>query len=71
MLHLVVRVMAEALIGLSLAGVLLGLGMPLLMRRGLIAAGDNAAAILISVVVIFLVGAVLLRPGSALRRHRR
>jgi hypothetical protein len=69
MLKLTLLVIVEAVIGIAAAAVLLAVIVPLLIRRHFIAPGDLSGSVLIGVVLILAVGAMLLRPGSALNRH--
>ena len=71
MLTLIVRMLAEAAIGLALAAVLLGLSIPLLLRYNLIAPGDLIGSLVIAGVMAGAIGSMLFRPGSALNRHRK
>ena len=71
MLRLIVRMFTEALVGLALAAVLLGLSLPLLLKYHLIAPGDLAGSLVIAGVMVGAVGGMLFRPGSALDRYGR
>ena len=61
----------ELLIAVLVAGLLLGLAIPLMNRGGLIAAGDVAARIVIIGVIVLAVVFALFRPGSAIHRHMK
>ena len=68
MLKLLLGVVIEVFVGVSLAGLILALAIPLLNRDDLQGANDSTTTVIISV----LVGAVavaLLRPGSAIHRY--
>ena len=69
MLKLALIVIVEAFIGVAAAGVLLAVVVPLLIRYGVIVPGALAGSVVIAAVLMFAIGAALLRPGSALR-HR-
>ena len=71
MLKLIVGVLIEAIVGLALAGVLLGLSVPLLLRFQLIAPGGSIGSLVIGAVLVAVVGGMLFRPGSALNRRGR
>ena len=71
MLQLIVRVLIEAVIGLSLAGLILGLSLPLMIRYRLIVPGDVAGSVIIFAVLVSATGGMLFRPGSALNRYAR
>jgi hypothetical protein len=71
MLNLIIRMLTEAVIGLALAAVALGLSVPLLLRYNLIAPGDLIGSLLIAGVIAGAIGIMLLRPGSVLNRHRK
>ena len=70
MFTLILRVIGEALIGLMLAGLVLGAGFPLLMRYNMIQPGDLAGSLVIAGVLAAAIGGMLCRPGSALNRRR-
>jgi hypothetical protein len=70
MVKLILRVGGEILIGFFLAGIVLAISVPMLMRSGVIAAGDVASVCIISGTLALAVGAMLFRPGSAIHRLR-
>lgn len=69
MVKLILGMVGEILIGFFLAGIVLAIGVPMLMRSGLIVPGDVVSVCLIAGTLALAVGAMLFRPGSAL--HRR
>ena len=68
MLKLLVGIIVEAFIGISLAGVILALVIPLGFSEALVQS-DLAGTIVIVGVLVAAVAVALFRPGSALRRH--
>ena len=70
MFTLILRVIGEALIGLMLAGLVLGAGLPLLMRYNMIQPGDRAGSLVIAGALVVAIGGMLCRRGSALNRRR-
>ena len=68
---LVVTVVVESLLGLTIAAGILAIGIPVLLRGGVIAPGDTRGSLLIASVVIVCIAAAILRPGSALRERRK
>jgi len=71
MLLLVLRMLGEILIGIAAAGVVLGIGMPILIRTGVIAEGGIAGLAVIAGTLVLAICGMLLRPGSTLKRSRR
>ena len=69
MVKLILRIVGEILIGFFLAGIILAISVPLLMRSGMIVPGDVVSVCLIAGTLALAVGAMVFRPGSAL--HRR
>ena len=69
MVKLILRIVGEILIGFFLAGIILAISVPLLMRSGMIVPGDVVRVCLIAGTLALAVGAMVFRPGSAL--HRR
>jgi hypothetical protein len=69
MTKLILRVIGEILFGFFLAGIVLAVSVPMLMRSGMIVPGDIASVCIIAGTLALVVGAMLFRPGSAL--HRR
>lgn len=69
MLKLAVRVLLELILAITIAGVVLAILVPLMIRYELIAAGDLAGSIVIAGVILTAIGAMLFRPGSALNRY--
>jgi hypothetical protein len=69
MVKLFLRMACEILMGFFLAGIMLAISVPILMRAEVIAPGDLASVCIIAGTLALAVGAMLFRPGSAL--HRR
>ena len=70
MLRLMVVLVVEAIVGISVAGALLAIVVPLLIEHSVIAPGDGAGVVLIASVLLLAIGVALFRPGSALRRSK-
>ena len=66
---LLLGVAVEVFAAILLAGIVLGLAIPLLNRGGLLNAGDVRTTGIIAVVPLGLVLIALLRPGSAIHRY--
>jgi hypothetical protein len=71
MIKLALLVLAEAAIGVALAGVVLAIIIPLLLRFGWIAPGGAAGTAAIVAVLVMAVAVLLFRPGSAINRYTR
>jgi len=71
MLSLILRMLGEILVGIFVAGIVLGVGIPILIRTGVIAEGGTAGLLVIAGTLVLAICGVLLRPGSALKRSRR
>ena len=71
MLRLLVTILAEAIVGIVISGVLLAMAVPVLYHYGLIASNDLAGAAVITLVLVGTVGAMILRPSSAMNRYFR
>ena len=71
MLGLILRVLGEILIGIFVAGVVLGVGIPILIRTGVIAEGGIAGLLVVAGTLVLAICGMLLRPASALKRSRR
>ena len=71
MRHLVIRLMVEAIVGVAVAGLLLAVAMPVLIRHHFLAPGDLRGALLIGTVLVLAIGVILLRPGGSLRRRKQ
>ena len=69
MVKLILRVVGEILIGFFLAGIVLAIGVPILVRSGVIVPGDVASVFIIAGTLALAVGVMLFRPGSALQRR--
>jgi len=68
---LILRMLGEILVGIFVAGIVLGVGIPILIRTGVIAEGGIAGLLVIAGTLVLAICGVLLRPGSALKRSRR
>jgi len=71
MLKLLLGVAIEVFVGVSLAGVILALTIPLLSRSELLDADDVTATTVIIGVLVAAVTVATLRPYSAIRRHMK
>ena len=69
MRSLISRVIGEILIGLLVAGIALGIAIPILMKFGVIAEGGMSGFLVIAGTLVLAICGVLLRPGSALKRY--
>lgn len=69
MLKLAVLVLVEVMLAITVAGVVLAILVPLMIRYELIAVGDLAGSIVIAGIILAAIGAMVFRPGSALNRH--
>jgi len=70
-LKLILAVVVEAIFGLAVAAGILATVVPVLLRRGLIAAGDAPGSIVVVLVLISCMAVAILRPGSALRQRTK
>jgi hypothetical protein len=70
-LKLMLAVVAEAILGLAVGAGILATVVPVLLRRGLIAAGDAPGSVVVVLVLISGAAVAILRPGSALRRRTK
>jgi hypothetical protein len=71
MVKLLLSVFVEAIVGVSLAGLLLAVIVPALNHYRPTGAEDTTAAIVIVAVIVVVTAGVLLRPGSAINRWIR
>jgi high-affinity Fe2+/Pb2+ permease len=69
MLPLVLRVIGEILIGLLVAGIALGIAIPILMKSGVIAESGISGFLVIAGTLVLAICGMLVRPGSALKRY--
>ena len=69
MLKLLLGVVIEVFVGVSLAGLILALAIPLLNPRGLHGRERLTTTIVIIGVLVVAVAIALFRPGSAIHRH--
>lgn len=71
MLKLLLGMIAEVVVGVGLAGVVLAVAIPVLNRSGLIGIGDAAARVIIIGVIVLALAVALFRPGSAIHRYMK
>jgi hypothetical protein len=71
MWKLLLHVILEALVGVMVGGVILALVIPQLLRRHWMEQGDVLGAAVVALVLLITIGAMVLRPGSALHRIGR
>ena len=69
MLKLAVGMVIEVFAGVSLAGLILALAIPLLSRNDLLDADNITSRVIIIGVLVGAVAVALFRPGSAIRRY--
>ncbi len=69
MLRLLLSLTVEILLGLSLGGLLLAGVVPLLLKTGVMTAGDALGSLLVPAILALGAGAMVFRPGSALSRR--
>jgi hypothetical protein len=71
MAKLLFSVLIEALVGISLAGLLIAIIVPVMNRYRTTNIEDSTGAIVVGAVIAGVTALVLLRPGSAINRWRR
>ena len=71
MLKLFLGVVIELFVGISLAGFILALTIPLLPHNSPPGASDSATRTIIIGVLVSAVAVALFRPGSAIRRYTK
>ncbi|MCM3878904.1 MAG: hypothetical protein ND807_02240 [Vicinamibacterales bacterium] len=71
MSKLFLRVLGEMLIAVSLAGLVLGAGLPMLLKAEIVAKGDTASTCIVAATLVIAVAGALFRPGSPLNRRRK
>jgi hypothetical protein len=71
MIRLLLGVLVEAIVGFSLAGLILAVVVPVLNHFRAIRNGDVIPAGIVAGVVVCVVAVVLARPGSAIKRWLR
>jgi hypothetical protein len=71
MAKLVLSVLIEAIVGVSLAGLLLAVIVPVMNRYRTAGVEASASAMVVGAVITGVTALVLLRPGSAINRWRR
>jgi hypothetical protein len=69
MLKLLLGVVVEVFVGVSLAGLILALAIPLLNRNDLQGANDSTTTTIIIGVLVGAIAVAVLRPGSAIHRY--
>jgi hypothetical protein len=70
-MKLLLNVIVEVIIGVSLAGVVLAVAVPMLHSADLLGANDLTPTIVIVGVLVGAVAIALFRPGSAIHRRIR
>ena len=70
-MRLILKMLAEVLLGVTVAAVLLAIALPILIHRNVLRPGDTLGSILVCVAIAGAILLMLLRPGSAVHRHRR
>ena len=70
-MKLLLSVIIEVIIGVSLAGVVLAIAVPMLHSADLLGANDLTSTIVIVGVLVVAVAIALFRPGSAIHRRIR
>jgi hypothetical protein len=68
-LPLILLVLGEILIGFLVAGIALGIAIPILLKSGVIAEGGISGFLVIAGTLVLAICGMLLRPGSALKRY--
>ena len=71
MLKLAVGMVIEVFVGVTLAGLILALAIPLLSRNDLLDADNITSRTIIIGVLVSAVAVALFRPGSAIRRYTK
>ncbi len=71
MLKLLLGVLVEAIVGVSLAGLILAVVVPVMNHYQSVRAGNVMAIGVIAGVIVCVTALVLVRPGSAINRWRR
>jgi hypothetical protein len=71
MLKLLLGVVIEVFVGVSLAGLVLALTIPLLHQDGVPGANDMTTRVVIVGVLVCVVAVALFRPGSAIHRYMK
>ena len=71
MAKLLFSVLIEAIVGISLAGLLLAIVVPVMSRYRPTAVEDSTTAIVAGTVIAGVTAVVLFRPSSAINRWRR
>lgn len=71
MLKLLAGIFVEVFIGVSVAGIILALVVPVLNGSGFVGQGTSAVTIVVVAVMLGAVTVALFRPGSAIHRYLR
>ena len=71
MMKLLVAVVTEVIVGVTFAGVILALAIPLLNSTDTGAGHDTTTQLITTSVLVAAVGLALFRPGSAIRRYAK
>jgi hypothetical protein len=62
---------AELALGIAMAGLVLALVIPLLLKSGIISTGDRLGSVLIALILATGAGIAVLRPGGMLNRRNK
>lgn len=68
MLKITFLILIEVVVGLAIAGALLAIAVPVLVRNELLTPGDVRGVLLVFLVLVVCVGGAVFRPGSTLNR---
>lgn len=71
MIKTMLLLLAEVVVGLVVAGALLAVAVPVLVRNDILTAGDTRGVVLVSLVLAVCVGGAVFRPGSTLNRRTK
>jgi hypothetical protein len=71
MLKLALLILRDILIGVMLAGIALGIGIPMLMKSGIVSSGGISGFVVIAGTVILAICVMVFRRGGALGRDRK
>jgi hypothetical protein len=70
-MRLILKMLAEILLGVTVAGVLLAIALPILIHSNVLQPGETLGGILVCGSIASAILLMLLRPGSAVQRHLR
>ena len=71
MAKLVLLGLLDTLVGVAVAGGLIAILIPVLVRRGILTPGDLRGVIVMALILVVCVGVSLFRPGSAFNRWEK